>query len=95
VYAVVCRYPEASALANVIDSKQAEVEQIPRGGPVVVAYYAFRTGDGVATVTIAEDQAGTQESSRRAADWVRQQGLSGGSGRAPEITEGEVFLQFS
>jgi hypothetical protein len=95
MYAVVRRYPEASDLADVIDQKQAEVTQILRRVPRIVAYYAFRTGDGVATVTIAEDQAGTQESSRRAADWVRQQGLSGGSGRAPEITEGEVFLQFS
>jgi hypothetical protein len=72
--AVVRHYSDTSALADVIDQKLAEVEQILRGVPGVVAYYAFRTGAGVATVTIAEDQAGTQESSRRAADWSGSKG---------------------
>jgi len=93
--AVVRRYPEASRLADVIDQKQTEVEQILRGGPVVVAYYAFRARDGVATVTIAADLAGPQELGCRPAERVRQQRLSGASERMPEITEGEVFLQFS
>jgi hypothetical protein len=59
-----------------------------------VAYYAIRAGDELATVTVCENQAGTQESSRRAAEWVSQN-ITGGSVGAPEITEGEAFIQFS
>jgi glycine/D-amino acid oxidase-like deaminating enzyme len=59
-----------------------------------VAYYAIRAGDELATVTVCDDQTGTQESSRRAAEWVRQN-LTGTTVAAPEITEGEAFIQFS
>ena len=59
-----------------------------------MAYYAIRAGDELATVTVCDDQTGTQESSRRAAEWVRQN-LTGTTVAAPEITEGEAFIQFS
>lgn len=36
-----------------------------------VADYAVRSGGGGVTITICEDQAGTRESTRRAAEWVR------------------------
>jgi len=44
-------------------------------------------------VTVCETQAGTQESTRRASDWVKQN-LTGASIAAPQITEGETFVQF-
>ncbi len=55
-----------------------------------LAYYALKAGsDEVATVSIFEDQAGAEESSRRAADWVRQN-LAALLPDPPEITAGEV-----
>jgi hypothetical protein len=51
------------------------------------------TADGGATITICEDQAGTEESVRRAAEWVRQNVQ--GADSPPEITEGEVGLHFA
>jgi glycine/D-amino acid oxidase-like deaminating enzyme len=65
-----------------------------RDVPGFVAYYANRNGDEVATVTVCDNQTGIQESSRRAAEWVRQN-LTGGSLGSPEITEGEAFIQFN
>ena len=71
-----------------------EIEQLLRGVPGFRAYYALRAGDGtVATVTVCDDQAGTAESTRRAAEWVRQN-MSGASISPPEVTEGETFLNF-
>ena len=42
-------------------------------------------------MTVCEDQTGTRESSRRAAEWVRNN-IAGLSIGPPEITEGETFL---
>lgn len=92
MYGVVRRYTGAAALGDALAQRSNEVEELLRGVPGFVAYYAIRAGDGLATVTICRDQAGTQESSRRAAEWVRQN-LPGTSIGSPEITEGEVFLQ--
>ena len=54
---------------------------------------AVRSGDGGVTVTVCEDKAGTEESSRRAADWVKDN-LSA-TADPPTITEGVTVLQFS
>ncbi len=41
--------------------------------PGFVSYAAFRSGaDSGMTVTVCQDKAGTDESSRRAAEWVKE-----------------------
>jgi hypothetical protein len=58
-----------------------------------VAYYFLDTGDGIATITVTEDEAGTQESMGRAADWVRQNmPQTGASMGTPEVTKGQVLM---
>ena len=93
MHAVVRRYRGASALNDLLAQRSQDVEQLLRDVPGFVAYYAIRAGHELATVTVCEDQAGTQESSRRAAEWVRNN-LAGLSLAPPEITEGEAFLSF-
>ena len=93
MHAVVRRYRGASDLNDLLAQRSQDVEQLLRDVPGFVAYYAIRAGDDLATVTVCEDQTGTQESSRRAAEWVRQN-LTGAAMTAPEITEGEAFIQF-
>jgi hypothetical protein len=93
MHAVIRRYRGASALNDLLAQRSQEVEQLLSDIPGFVSYYAIRDGDELATVTVCQDQAGTQESSRRAAEWVRQN-LTGGSVGAPEVTEGEAFIQF-
>jgi hypothetical protein len=51
-----------------------------------------RSGAGGVTVTICEDKAGTDESSRRAADWVKENVST--TADPPAITEGDTVLQF-
>jgi hypothetical protein len=94
MHAVVRRWGNASALSDAMTSRSQEVEELLRGVPGFVAYYAVRDGDKLTTITVCEDQAGTQESTRRAREWVSQN-LPAGSVAAPEVTEGEAFIHFS
>jgi hypothetical protein len=94
MYVVVRRYRGASPLFDELARRQADVEQLIRNVPGFVAYYLVRTEDGGATITVCEDQAGTQESTRQAADWVRQN-VPAAAGNPPEVTEGEALYQFT
>jgi hypothetical protein len=92
MYAVVRRYQHASALGKAMHARQAEVEALLSSVPGFVTYYAVLTDDGeLATVTVCQDQAGTTESTRRAAEWVRAN-LPDASLAPPEIVHGETFI---
>jgi heme-degrading monooxygenase HmoA len=94
MYVVVRRYSGASQLADMLAQRQSEVTTLLKGVPGFKAYYAVRGDDGtVATVTVCDDKAGTDESIRVAADWVRKN-LSGASISPPQITAGEAILNF-
>jgi hypothetical protein len=95
MYLVVRRYNGASALVDAMIQREQEVRDLISTVPGFRAYYAARTGDGgaVATVTVCDSKEGTDESVRRAADWVRTN-MSGASIGAPEITEGETYITF-
>ena len=59
--------------------------------PGFVAYYWVDVGGGVMISTsIYQDQAGVQESDRKAADWVRKNNLAALLPNPPQIMEGEV-----
>ena len=75
--------------------REQEVRGLISTVPGFRAYYAARTGggDAVATVTVCDDKAGTDESTRRAGEWVRAN-VSGASLAAPEVTEGETYITF-
>ncbi len=93
MHVVVRRWRNAAALADALTSRSQEVEELISAVPGFVAYYAVRNGEEVTTITACNDRAGTQESTRRASEWVKQNVSTSPPG-APEITEGETFLQF-
>lgn len=95
MYVVVRRYTGASSLVDAMTQRQEEVRSLIETVPGFRAYYAARTGDGnvVATITVCDDKAGTDESTRRAGEWVRAN-LSGASLTPPEVTEGETYIAF-
>lgn len=93
MYEVVRRYSNASALADGLKRNRQEVEDLLTSVPGFQHYYVVQDGDTVISVTICGDQAGTTESSRRARDWV-QQNLAGANVGTPEVTEGDVVLEF-
>ena len=92
MHAVIRRY---IASQDVLDEARPRLELLARTmreTPGFVAYYFIRTDDGLATITVTEDEAGTTESMARAANWVRANLQRRGSLGAPEVTVGEILM---
>jgi hypothetical protein len=82
----------ASELFDLLGERGADVNALISGVPGFKHYVAIRCGDGGVTVTVCEDKTGTDESSRRAAGWVKEN--LGATADPPAITEGDTVLQF-
>ena len=95
MYVVVRSYSGqgVSELFDLIEQSEEEIRELISGVPGFVSYAAFRSGDGGTTVTVCQDKAGTDESSNRAAAWIKEN-ASGTAVSPPEITEGSTILQF-
>ncbi|MEP6602092.1 MAG: hypothetical protein ABJB49_09840 [Nitrospirota bacterium] len=93
MYATVRRYKNAGALADTMSSRSDEVTKLISGVPGFVNYYSTREGDTVTSISIYNDKAGCDESTRLAREWVGENVKSGVG--APEISGGDVFLNFS
>ena len=72
MYAVIRHYKGNAQLMDELARRTDEVEQLIRGVPGFVSYCLVRTADGGFSVSVFQDRAGTEESNRRAADWIRQ-----------------------
>lgn len=95
MYLVVRSYsgPGASELFDLLGKRQDEVKNLISGVPGFVSYAAARTGDDTGvTATLCQDKDGTDESSRRAAEWVKENVNTAGT--APIISEGTTVTQF-
>ena len=82
----------ASELFDLLAQREEDVKELISGVPGFVSYAALRTEDGGRTVTACQDKAGTDESSKRAAAWVEENGTAPVD--PPEIAEGSTVLQF-
>ena len=91
MHAVIRKYTGSSDVVAEARPKFAHLEQTMRGTPGFVAYYLVQTDDGLATVTITDDERGTTESMSRAEDWVKQN-LPNSTLGAPEVTKGETLI---
>jgi hypothetical protein len=83
----------ASELFEQLEQRNEEVEDLIGGVSGFVSYTAFRSGEGGLTVTVCQDKTGTDESSRRAAEWVKEN--IGAMADPPAITEGGTVVHFS
>ncbi len=92
MYTVLRRYAD-HVVVDAVVALQDDVQALLRGVPGFVSYQALRAGAGGVTITTCDDQAGTTESSRRAADFIRER-VPAAAGTPPEISEGEVVLRF-
>ncbi len=82
----------SSELFDALVEREEEVKAIITSVPGFSAYAAFRTADGGQTVTVCQDKAGTDESTRRAAEWVKEN--IGVTVDSPTVTEGSTILAF-
>jgi hypothetical protein len=106
VYVVIRSYSGegASELFDLLARREEDVKKLISGVPGFVSYVAFRAegygqdwgpGPGQAsgmTVTVCQDKAGADESTRRAADWVEANVTP--PVRRAQINEGSTVLQF-
>ena len=74
MYAVVRTYSGqgASDLLDLLGQREEDVKALISGVPGFVTYAAVRNGDGGVTMTVCDDKAGADESSRRASEWVSE-----------------------
>jgi hypothetical protein len=81
----------AKALFDIIEKNKAEVEKVIRPVKGFVSYSAVRTARGGFSLTVCEDKAGTEESTRVARDWVKKN-AGNTDAAAPTVSEGTVML---
>jgi hypothetical protein len=90
MYAVVRRYDGVNDPAEAVRRVQEGFIPLLREVPGFVAYYALDAGGGVIVSTsVFQDQAGSEESTKRAADYVREN-LAALIPNPPQVTAGEV-----
>ena len=92
MHAVIRKYTATPEVVAEARTKVAHLEQTMRGTPGFVAYYVIDTDDGLTTITITEDEAGTTESMGRAARWVEQNLQTRAAMNAPEVTKGHTLI---
>jgi hypothetical protein len=93
MHTVVRIYSDARAIRDQLASIESDIREVITNAPGFVRYGIVATEDGFFSITTCQDKAGTDESTRRAADYIREHfaGLSGGT---PTIVEGERLFSF-
>src|SRR6516225_2575079 len=80
------------ALFDLLEKNKAEVESLIRGVKGFVSYSLVRTTRGGFSVSVYQDKAGADESTRAARAWIAKNASKTGVAR-PTISEGTVMLQ--
>jgi hypothetical protein len=83
-----------SELADALATREDDIRQVIGTIAGFRAYYLVRTTDGNAvTISVFDDQAGAEESTRAAAAWVGEN-LADLAISPPQVTTGEVTFSF-
>jgi heme-degrading monooxygenase HmoA len=94
MYATVRSYAGPQGFGDELVKRQDEVKSLIQGISGFRAYYLIKTDQGgVVTVSVYDDQAGAEESTRTAAEWVRTN-LPDMGVDPPQVSSGEVGIQF-
>jgi hypothetical protein len=93
VHLTIRNYAGGGALADALLEREDEVRGVITGIDGFRAYYLIRDEDGVTTVSVFDDEAGAEASTRAAAEWVREN-LGDLEVAPPQVTSGKVELGF-
>jgi hypothetical protein len=93
MYAAIRNYAGNTELADALVKNESEVKRLISGIEGFRAYYLVRTGDGAASISVYDDRAGAEQSTRVAGEWVREN-LPDLEVSAPQVSAGEVALTF-
>jgi len=77
---------------DLLEKNKGEVESLIRGVKGFASYSLVRTTRGGFSVSVYQDKAGADESSRAAREWIAKNASKTGVAR-PTISEGTVMLQ--
>ena len=95
MYATMRQYAGITpAVFDTLMSRKADIETLIREVPGFVRYDLVRTSDGMTTMTVCNDKAGTETSNTQVAEWIGQN-VPAMKAFAPVITAGEDCLHFS
>jgi hypothetical protein len=92
MYAVIRTYSGGPEFADQLAARSADIEEVISPVTGFQNYFLVRTQDGCATITVCDSKAGCDESSHRAADWLRDH-ASEIKSTPPQTTSGEVLFQ--
>lgn len=94
MYTVIRHYTGSPGLAQELQKHSKAIETEIISIPGFIAYYFIRTDDGFASVTVCENRAGCDESTKRAANWLRQN-LPDLKIGAPQVIAGDLAFKFA
>jgi hypothetical protein len=96
MYAVIRNYTgEASDVVEQVSRRERGITELMRGIDGFVAYYVIDTqGGGVASISVFEDKAGAEESTRAAGVWIREN-IADWVPNPPTVIQGEVAIDAS
>ena len=93
MYTIVRNYTAAPGLAGQLTSRRSDIEAEIGGVTGFLAYYLLKTSDGAVSITTCEDRRGCEESSTRAANWLKKN-LPAMKLSPPRVLSGEVSFHF-
>jgi len=94
MHTVIRNYKGQPKLADELKKRSKDVETLISAVPGFIAYYLVKTTGGMLSVTVCDDKRGCDESSKRAADYLRKE-MPDLKVSAPEIMEGDLLFKFT
>ena len=84
-------YPGNTDLADQLAGRADEIRSVISEVPGFQAYYLVKLDDATVSITVCDDEAGTAESTRVAADWIREN-MPDLAASPPMVSSGTVTL---
>jgi hypothetical protein len=91
-HVVVRIYTDSAPLVELARESQAEIREIMNSIPGFLTFGIMNTGDGLISMTICEDKAGTDASIKRAAEFIKEK-LPDANIAPPQILEGDAIYR--
>jgi hypothetical protein len=91
MYATVRTYSAGPELADALVGNAPDVKSLISGIDGFKAYYLVRTADGVVSISVYDNEAGANESTGAAANWISEN-LPELGGSAPRVSAGQVVI---
>ena len=91
MYAAIRRYVDNTDLADQLATRESDVRQVISSIEGFQAYYLVRADESTVSISVFDDAAGAEESSRKASAWM-QENMPEVAAEAPRISVGEVLI---